>query len=256
MSRAVRGRWAGRAALAAMAVLLGACAIPEDANPREIVGEDRRALNANPNTPGGVGSGSARIYLVAPGGPLQGLLRAVPREVGGNATELVEALLGGPNVAEQRLQLTSAIPAGTRLVGASISGSVLTIDLHGPLDELSADAQVEAIGQIVLTLSEIPGIQSVKITLDGADVEWPNGFGELQHAPLTRYDFPGRAENSQPEFPATPSPTVTGATTTTTTTTTTTSTTSTTSTTTVPAALAGPPAEGWLGQPKNTSATS
>ena len=60
--------------------------------------------------------------------------------------------------------------------------------------------------QIVLTATEIPSIRSVRLLIDGVPSEWPDGAGQLQAAPLTRYDFPGLVESSQPDFPAVVAP--------------------------------------------------
>jgi hypothetical protein len=53
----------------------------------------------------------------------------------------------------------------------------------------------------------LPGVSSVAITVDGSPQQWPAGSGELQSEPLTRYDFPGLVQSSQPAFPPVPSPT-------------------------------------------------
>jgi hypothetical protein len=59
----------------------------------------------------------------------------------------------------------------------------------------------------VFTSSEIEGVRSVKIVVDGADQQWPAGNGALQSSPLTVYDFPGLVPSAQPDYPATPTPT-------------------------------------------------
>ena len=64
-----------------------------------------------------------------------------------------------------------------------------------------------AIAQIVFTASEIPGVQSVLIRVDGATEEWPDGSGAQHRGPLTTYDFIGYAESAQPAFPVSPAPT-------------------------------------------------
>jgi spore germination protein GerM len=57
-----------------------------------------------------------------------------------------------------------------------------------------------------LTASEITGVSSVVIAIEGRNQQWPAANGELQSDPLTRYDFPGLVTSSQPAFPSVPSP--------------------------------------------------
>ena len=63
-----------------------------------------------------------------------------------------------------------------------------------------------AVAQIVFTASEVDGVESVNILINGADQQWPSGNGELQSAPLTVYDYPGLVQSSQPAYPAIPTP--------------------------------------------------
>jgi hypothetical protein len=58
----------------------------------------------------------------------------------------------------------------------------------------------------VFTANEIEGVRSVRLRVDGAAREWPNGRGELRTDALTVYDFPGLAESTQPPYPPIPTP--------------------------------------------------
>jgi spore germination protein GerM len=60
---------------------------------------------------------------------------------------------------------------------------------------------VSALAQIVLTLTDIDGVEQVAVTVDGRETEWPRGDGTLVSRPLTAFDFPGRAVSSQPDYP-------------------------------------------------------
>lgn len=188
------------------AVLVAGCGIPPDDSPRDITGAARRDLLANASA-AGAATGAARIFLVVPGRPGgSGSLRAVPRDVDSTPAELLTALLAGPNQGEQRAQLTTAVPAGTRLNSARVLNGALNVDLAGAIDQLTGETLIEAVAQIVLTATEIPSIRSVRLLIDGVPSEWPDGAGQLQAAPLTRYDFPGLVESSQPDFPAVVAP--------------------------------------------------
>ena len=65
----------------------------------------------------------------------------------------------------------------------------------------------DAVAQIVFTGSELDGVRTVRIRVDGQTRDWPDGRGELQRRPLTVYDYPGLAESAQPPYPPIPSET-------------------------------------------------
>lgn len=98
----------------------------------------------------------------------------------------VQAIAGPPNDVQ-----AIRFPPGTRVRSLSISGSTATLDL-------SADVQRQAGGSfgengefkgLVYTLTGIPGISALQITVDGARVETlPGGHLELDQ-PLHRSDW-------------------------------------------------------------------
>jgi len=98
------------------------------------------------------------------------------------------------------------LPGGLQLLSATRRGGELRVDVSSELGELSGEALVAAVAQLVFTASELDGVQSVKILIDGADQQWPAGNGELQSLPLTIYDYPGLVLSSQPAYPAIPTP--------------------------------------------------
>jgi len=83
---------------------------------------------------------------------------------------------------------------------------VLTVDTSDQLLSLSGPGLIDAVAQIVFTASEVPGVQSVDLLVNGQREPWPASDGELQTKPLTVYDYPGFVESTQPDFPAVPSP--------------------------------------------------
>ena len=200
-------RWPVALLAATLTLVVGGCAISVDDTPRDITGGARRELLSSAN-PAGATTGSARIYLVVPSQTTAGVLRAVARDVQQTPTDVLTALFAGPNDGERRDQITSAIPAGTTLNSAQLTRGVLRVDISGPVEQLSGEARTDAVAQIVLTATEVAGIQSVEIVVDGQTTEWPDGSGELRAGPLTRYDFPGLVESSQPDFPVVPSVTI------------------------------------------------
>jgi spore germination protein GerM len=80
------------------------------------------------------------------------------------------------------------------------------VNVSSELQQLTGEALIDGVAQIVLTASEITGVSAVSIAIDGVPQQWPSSSGGLQSEPLTRYDFPGLVLSSQPAFPSVPSP--------------------------------------------------
>ncbi len=196
------------AAVALTGVALSACGIGSDDTPRNLPPAEQQQLGVATDRSAGAATGTARVYLLAPEGAGQSrVLQAVARDVSENAPDVISELFAGPNAEELVGQFRTALPTGLRLLSATRRGSVLRVDVSQELGELSGEALVAAVAQIVFTASELDGVQSVKILIDGADQQWPAGNGELLSVPLTIYDYPGLVLSSQPAYPAIPTPT-------------------------------------------------
>ena len=152
----------------------------------------RATCSADFDQPAGDATGSGRIYLLSPeviGQPRT--LQSVARDVGDTPDDAMTALFEGPNTDELQKQLRSAIPPGTRFLDVSRNGSVLVVNLSNELQQLTGEALIDGVAEIVLTGTEVTGISSVSIQIDGVPQQWPAASGTLQSEPLTRYDFPG-----------------------------------------------------------------
>lgn len=182
-----------------------ACSIRPEASPKDIPTE-RREVFGEPAT-GDEAAGTNRIFLLSATDPdepqnLRSVLRGVPL----NASDLLTSLFAGPNGAERQNQIDTAIPTTVELLSARTVGQVLTVDVNDVFDDLTPAALRLAVAQIVTTATEIAGITSVQLRIEGEPRVWPLGNGELTDRPLTRYDYPGLVESSQPAFPAIPTP--------------------------------------------------
>jgi spore germination protein GerM len=192
-----------------LVVAATACSIDAEGSPRDIGKSDQGDLRADFDQSGGAATGSGRIYLLSPevfGQPRT--LQSVARDIGDNTpADAMKALFEGPNTAELQALLRSAIPPGTRVLDVSRNGgSELVVNVSSELQQLTGEALIDGVAEIVLTGTEVTGISSVSIEIDGVPQQWPAASGELQSEPLTRYDFPGRVLSSQPAFPSVPSP--------------------------------------------------
>ena len=197
----------GLVGLTAFALVTSGCSISAEGTPRDIAVRDRGDLHADFDQAAGAATGSGRIYLLSPevlGQPRT--LQSVARDVGDTAADAMQALFEGPNTEELQARLRSAIPTGTRLLNVTQNGSQLVVNVSSELQQLTGEALIDGVAQIVLTACQLTGVSSVTIAIDGVPQQWPAGNGELQSAPLTRYDFPGLVVSSQPAFPSVPSP--------------------------------------------------
>lgn len=194
-------------AAATAAFALPSCAISTEDVPRDIPVLQQVELGVDIGSEAGEAGGQARIYLLAPdaGGEATALVAAA-RDVDESPLALLGALLAGPNDSELDSQLRTAIPEGTELRSAVLRGGTLVLDVSSSLLELSDDTLVTAIAQLVFTASEVAGVRSVRILVEGIDRQWPSASGELRARPLTVYDYPGLLATTQPAYPAIPSP--------------------------------------------------
>ena len=137
---------------------------------------------------------AVRIYLFQPdpaGGDahLVPVLRSVPltRAV---ATAAVRELLAGP--APDENGLLSMIPAGSRLLGITLDGTVATVDLTGTFESGGGSASMLGrLAQLVYTATQFPTVDAVRLRLDGTPVESLGGEGVIVGAGLGRADTTG-----------------------------------------------------------------
>lgn len=192
------------AVLAILVTALSACTIGPEATPRDVPAEDRVLLVAGGSEPAPT-AGDARIYLVAPAEPgQQRQLRSAPRDVVASPEALLGVLFSGPNQSELDARLVSAIPADAVLRSSRTVGETLFVDVSAELLELTGDALTLAVAQIVFTAAEIPGIQTVRLRVEGEDQNWPRGDGQPRSGSLRIFDFPGLVESAQPAYPGLP----------------------------------------------------
>ena len=105
-----------------------------------------------------------------------GALRAVPSELAVNpsadprmtAVSLAEELLLGP----RDEGLRSAFPAGTALRSLELSGGRVAVDFSGTYSTLSGVALTLADYSVALTLTQIPEISLVRITVQGQELAY------------------------------------------------------------------------------------
>lgn len=89
--------------------------------------------------------------------PYQGEERTIPA--------LMSALLAGPP--EEELELTALIPAGTRVLSWSLEEGVANVELSAAYAGLVGVDLTLADCCITLTLAQLPGVEGVRVTVNG-----------------------------------------------------------------------------------------
>ena len=106
------------------------------------------------------------------------------------ATAAIEELLAGPTAEERASGISSAIPAGTKLLGISLHDGVATIDLTSEYATGGgALSMQDRLGQVVYTLTEFPTIKKVLFHLDGAPVHVFSSEGIVLDHAVSRSDY-------------------------------------------------------------------
>jgi hypothetical protein len=147
---------------ATAALLLAACGIRADDQPRALPVPPSTTAPAAPATTGG--SASAVLWYVDD----QRLVPA-PRALTDRSLGTALGALLEPGAALEGA-LSNSIPAGTRLRELQLDEGVLGIDLSGSFQELAGTARQLAIGQLVLTATEDREVEEVRFLVDGEPV--------------------------------------------------------------------------------------
>lgn len=187
------GRWfLTRVAAALATVALTGCGIPAEDGP---VALDSAKLPPEPvpaeaqDDAADPEADAAVVYLVA-GGALQ----PVSRPTSPTVTAAVRALLEGPRDTETTLGLRTAIPAGTRLLGTSVVGDTIRLDLSDEFTGVEGAEHLLALAQLVYTATEPTPLAGVAISIEGDPVAVAAPDGHLITRPVVRDDYRTIAE--------------------------------------------------------------
>jgi spore germination protein GerM len=188
--------------LSIIVILAGACSYGAQDSSR-VIGRDLQSDMNESSSSDSSESGIGRIYLQRSDNESTQRLVVVQRDVLNEPPQIINALFDGPTNSEQDQSLRSAIPQGTKLISARyVATDIVKVDISENIFQATGDDLISAVAQIVLTLSEIQGVERILIAVQGKTQEWPRGDGSLTSEPLTSFDYPGRAASSQPAFPA------------------------------------------------------
>jgi spore germination protein GerM len=182
--------------LVAGGLAVGGCGVPVQDDPTPVaagqlpygLGSTAPTTTAAPTTE--PTAESPHVYYVSP----QETLVARTRGVSGDTLArrlgaLLASLQAGPTEDELHLQLGSALSPGITLKVTGVVDGTATVDIAGTGDLPTGRGSRLASGQIVLTATSMPGVDSVELTRNGDKVEALLPNGELTDAPLTAGDY-------------------------------------------------------------------
>lgn len=167
---------------------LAACGIGTDDAPRDIVPQAPKA-EVDQGRTAITATATTLIYLVGHDDDGRFVLMPIARDTTETIDNALQSLFNGPTARELNADLRSAIPPSVRLNKAAPNNDVVTIDVSEELTQLSGSTLVDAVGQIVLTATNVTGITGVVITVDDAVHPWPTPDGTTSVDPLERGDY-------------------------------------------------------------------
>jgi sporulation and spore germination protein/immunoglobulin-like protein involved in spore germination len=121
-------------------------------------------------------------------GKLFGTQRGVPATASVGRAAL-DQLLAGPSSAESAAGLRSLIPAGTQLLGLTISSGTATVDLSSSFTSGASPSTMPLrIAQVVYTLAQFPSVTGVQFKVDGQGVTVLGGVPVQSPQTTAMYD--------------------------------------------------------------------
>lgn len=170
--------------VSALLLLIAGCGIPVDESPETFMLPD--VGSDIDDFPAAGELAAAPLYLVG-GEGLVRVTRDLPDPI--DARSLVESLLSGVTEPEDRSGLSSSIPSGTDLVGIDVADRIATVDLSADFATVGGQQEIRAVAQIVLTVTQLVGVDGVVFQLDGVRTDVPTADGALATIAVTSDDY-------------------------------------------------------------------
>ena len=186
-------RWLTTAALV-VAVLGGsACGVPLDREPQALSPEgvpynllEQATTTTSSTTTLQVLTVDVPVYFV-----LRNRLVEVQRPVtqSPSVNKAINALLNGPDDAEQAAGIRSPIPPELEIEVGRVEQGVATVDLGADFSSLPREEQRLVHAQLVWTATGIAGVQAVRFTLDGENQDVVLPDATIAVGPVDRTAF-------------------------------------------------------------------
>jgi len=168
-----------------MAVVLIACGVPAE--------EQAQRLNIELDQPPEIEEpppedlAAVSVYLIR-----DAVLVPVTRDLPVPTTleKTLESLLSRVSQPEERANLRTAIPPGTRLLGVEVQDATDRLNLSSDFASVGGEEELLAVAQIVLTATSTDGVTSVEFELEGVPTDVPVASGALSVEPVSadQYD--------------------------------------------------------------------
>ena len=111
-------------------------------------------------------------------------------------------LLAGPTEVERSDGISTAVPAGTRLLGLVVSDGLATVDLSSEFESGGGSLSMMArLGQVDCTLDQFPTVDGVSFELDGEPVDVFSGEGIVLDKPVDLRGLRGPAARDRGREP-------------------------------------------------------
>lgn len=110
-------------------------------------------------------------------------------DVRASAARALEALVDGPTDQDRTSGLSTALGPEVRLSLTDLVDGRATVEIRVGEQALGAGRLPLAVGQIVLTLTSVVGVEEVVLTADGARIAAPLPGGALTDRPLRARDY-------------------------------------------------------------------
>lgn len=211
MTRTAVGLLAG--ALVAGAVVTG-CGVPTATSAESVpvvpydLSNPSRSESAE--TPSEAAPGP-RVWLVRDDALVPGAAPSSGGDVRTTAGAVLLRLAEGPTEQQRADGLSTAFGPDVQLTLTGVTAGRAVVDIRAGDQAPSPGRLPLAVGQLVLTLTSIEGVEEVVLTAGGAPVEAPLPGGVLTDRPLRADDYAALRSSSAPSpASASPSPTATG----------------------------------------------
>jgi len=185
------------AAAGLVVVLLAACGVPTDDQPRAISREQAPDLDEGKDNTSPAVTDIATLYLTQDDGDINRLVpvdEQVPVDTSSTPTTrtALETLLSYmPNETQRDQGFTTRIPPNTALASSPEldEDGVLLVNLNSNIDTIQAEGSRLAFGQIVCTADSFEEVKAVQFQVEGQPRAAPQGDGETNTNPVTCRDY-------------------------------------------------------------------
>ena len=134
-------------------------------------------------------SDSIKVYFLKNGG-IATVNRNAKKGVSMEKSAIKE-LLKGPSFRERQDGFFTEIPRAAKLVGISREGDLIRVNFSAELEKYGGGTSTVKglLAQIIYTLTEIKGIEKVRILINGKEEVSLGGEGYIIDKPLSRIDL-------------------------------------------------------------------